>query len=1089
MAGEEYNGLLLDVLGLLNVCRADGVLSPSLTAPLRGGEAARVIARRPSINSTTQHHNTSTINANVDDSYSSIEAELDSLKKQIQQLKRSEHQCESSTSSETNIREDDNVKGTGEGSTSPLVPKSAAAILREIHERSGQLSSGQSSPSLVVSHDRPLPTFEDDSFPALGDTPRLAISEGVPFPIDGGPQSLDGTYAGIFKEHQKSDCSKLQGTLTTASVIREVEASPTGSKIHWENPAGGHSEDDKRGRHNTRHILTSSKLEECPPIGFGSTHTADKRICDTKAYNHVGHHENSSAGAAAASPSKLASKKRVADRPRRNALPEAWLSETDRARHSDQASEKPSEAHSSKAKAHTNSRLTQSKSPSKADTRGRPVHSTHRGQIFGYTDDEPVPDRHVQAVSETPHSLPRGKSPCSLDPRSKVRTCRTSNFATPTAASKHRAVDPAKLEVSAEIIAPLHRTQAPSTSLHSPFKGENTAFSRLTLLSKDVEQLQSPQKMIDHATTQSSQSLCLDSHNRDNDDTTDTQKVHGRSVYHRRLESYSKDENIEGIRKTNKHLKIKVPPSGCVTSRAASPSGPTRIPRPTQISNVPSELLIPTTQPAHESPARRTIVASTPNTSSDLQEDSPAKCLSGGRAVLLGPIVRRLSSATPLISPSGSGSLTGPRPVRNESIRENESMHDSCDVNPKHGPGLVEPCAPSVQISPGGTFDSASSWLLNKIKQNAAEFAVRQNAVPNMERVERTLRVNAAQARAGTREAVRCFGTRRSHIHRMPTMPTNLQDPASSMGQEVRSETVQLPRPLVDNPERCFKVSSLRASAPTFVPGMTSSHTLQGGFDPHLSVGVPITTEQPTTPLAPAKLKVMAQSSRSKKVAKTAKDLWMSQEKWSSMSRTEKIYARARRRSLGQDNRTSASSPDRDSGPAPAAVASPWISKPENRESDWFTSARLGSPIKLGRGPIPLLHDVRADVKGWGIGSAAPSWWYGWRGGDGREISFVGHGPDAERYPDAPINFHNYQEGIDGRGNYLHPPSTPKRNSTGLNYGAPTAPRKMVNLATRMGYPQVPCGDFEITHAVEHVANAYTRGSVDGWCHKCVAPH
>lgn len=73
----------------------------------------------------------------------------------------------------------------------------------------------------------------------------------------------------------------------------------------------------------------------------------------------------------------------------------------------------------------------------------------------------------------------------------------------------------------------------------------------------------------------------------------------------------------------------------------------------------------------------------------------------------------------------------------------------------------------------------------------------------------------------------------------------------------------------------------------------------------------------------------------------------------------------------------------------------------------------------LGRAPLPTF-DLPATgpsnnssggsspLKAWTVGSDRGPW-YGWSGGDGKEISFRGYGPHAERSPYSPHNFRNYE--------------------------------------------------------------------------------
>jgi hypothetical protein len=128
-----------------------------------------------------------------------------------------------------------------------------------------------------------------------------------------------------------------------------------------------------------------------------------------------------------------------------------------------------------------------------------------------------------------------------------------------------------------------------------------------------------------------------------------------------------------------------------------------------------------------------------------------------------------------------------------------------------------------------------------------------------------------------------------------------------------------------------------------------------------------------------------------------------------------------------------------------------------------------GVSVRFGRAaPFPLMND--SQRKGWDIGSGARGYSYGWRGGDGLEISFKGDGPIAERNPNAPFKFNEYEHerGIDNR-----------------NQGMPNTGVR--EWATNEGYPSVPCGNFDIVEATEHLP--YRADYPDAWCHGCFPGH
>ena len=157
------------------------------------------------------------------------------------------------------------------------------------------------------------------------------------------------------------------------------------------------------------------------------------------------------------------------------------------------------------------------------------------------------------------------------------------------------------------------------------------------------------------------------------------------------------------------------------------------------------------------------------------------------------------------------------------------------------------------------------------------------------------------------------------------------------------------------------------------------------------------------------------------------------------------------------------------------------------KKYNWLLRRTVGSPVKVGRAPLPvpaaaMMQPTSPDHKGWAVGSAYPGWWYGWRGGDGKEIAFTGYGPDAERNPNPPVNFRAFDN------NTVQTPTTQVPQGgvvTPSSFGverAPHAPRKMREWASNMGYSHVPCGQHEIVQAVEHIT---LPRDPNGWCGRC----
>lgn len=129
------------------------------------------------------------------------------------------------------------------------------------------------------------------------------------------------------------------------------------------------------------------------------------------------------------------------------------------------------------------------------------------------------------------------------------------------------------------------------------------------------------------------------------------------------------------------------------------------------------------------------------------------------------------------------------------------------------------------------------------------------------------------------------------------------------------------------------------------------------------------------------------------------------------------------------------------------------------------------SPVSFGRAapppPPPTPDEIRTPAS-WAIGSSLNSpGVYAWSGGDGREIKFVGWGPDAERDPGTPVNF------------AFHPRKTNTERGPRMigdeddTNSPPLAPRSREQWAQKMGYPKIPCSTMEVIDAYEILPNPF----------------
>lgn len=118
--------------------------------------------------------------------------------------------------------------------------------------------------------------------------------------------------------------------------------------------------------------------------------------------------------------------------------------------------------------------------------------------------------------------------------------------------------------------------------------------------------------------------------------------------------------------------------------------------------------------------------------------------------------------------------------------------------------------------------------------------------------------------------------------------------------------------------------------------------------------------------------------------------------------------------------------------------------------------------------------------RSWTVGSEQARQVFGWKGGDGREIKFVGHGPDAEREPHHGVRF-NYQRRMTsmGRG--------PRMIGEDMEDGSPEvplAPRGRRQWAQLAGSPQQPCDRMDIVDAVEQIPIPFGP-ALHGFCDGC----
>ena len=180
----------------------------------------------------------------------------------------------------------------------------------------------------------------------------------------------------------------------------------------------------------------------------------------------------------------------------------------------------------------------------------------------------------------------------------------------------------------------------------------------------------------------------------------------------------------------------------------------------------------------------------------------------------------------------------------------------------------------------------------------------------------------------------------------------------------------------------------------------------------------------------------------------------------------------------------------------------PTLINPRKKTVQWMLQNLDGTetPAKFGRAPAPSAMPVFSpstatissrsedtsppktpnSVRGWQIGSTLSHIPYGWTGGDGKEIKFIGYGPHAERDPNSVVNF-NFQGRTSSFGAGTSNGYHEEKENFSHEY---VAPRSQRQWAEKLGYHRVPCGDLEITHAVEQIPFG---SQLANYCHDCMA--
>ncbi|CAD0085166.1 unnamed protein product [Aureobasidium vineae] len=675
------------------------------------------------------------------------------------------------------------------------------------------------------------------------------------------------------------------------------------------------------------------------------------------------------------------------------------------------------------------------------------------------------------------------KSKPSKPTLTKATASKTPGYASPTKASKHRTAGTSEAARSP-----------------SPCKLKSVRVDTMSSAAMSPSEQQSPTRSVASAVFDASRRKVLPVHGR-YAPTSFPFGLDGTFEFDQTsmLQSFS-GNSVRPSKKAKLNLRINIPDPSSSLPRPASPS---RIP----IAVSPNTLATDVEPVTPKCPTAQVV---------EVTEAGMATSKPIDRASILDPIRRRLSSASSSSSTSqrrSSTSSTG-RPRRdsgatqskemacvgdNSTVTKEPDMFNESDVTitETSAQKKTQQSSNTVPSSLMTKLEPASALLLDTIKQTAEAHAFQQS----ISLVKTSVAPSSSMDEAHQAEKLREFqaACRSKHIS-CASSPD--KDPAVVRCGPVKAQTSKSQPRSTSGPAR----SSLRATAAHFVPTPTSEEEFGPLSAPEPAFRLPLppapsTLVAPTLGLAPLigptvlpvcpPILPMAVSQQLTTQCPSALDdcpSWIPDEEWYDLpfeTKTAILRERRERRS------SSASSPGTSSAIFSNFATSPPLSslgpvdpgmnlyKPQ---WDWMNPGQSG--VRFGRAPLPTMPDLQDDGhqrRGWDVKSAAPGWRYGWCGGDGLEISFKGDGPVAERNPNAPVNFNEYDNDSYG-----------KPTKKGQKYGGRPWSKKngrspnnrVREWARNANYPSIPCGNFEVIQATEHLPNFS-----DAWCHSCLPAH
>lgn len=1068
----------------------------------------------------------------TDDKFDSLEAELDELKATVQRLKR--HDRHASYASDRTITQEQIDADMVEYDTDfdmPVARESAAARLQKRHERSTRAPTKQ-----AAFENRSTSTFEAECFPTLGKAPMIEYGEDSFQSSEDSNCSPESSYASIARD------VGVTSTARDASLARtrygQVSCSPDGQDRDWV-MLDQRQYDNGQDYHGRIPLPSAATSLERPTAGRGALHEHGAYTDTRESYENSEDRVSPTRQLLLDGAPRFATAKRATDGHRRKALPEQWAPERDVDRRHHHAREDLASLEASHAGVH-NSTIA---APRKT------LRGSHRGRVLTYDDEhEQVSIRHDQPAHKSARMLAHAKSHGSLVSPSKGTVGRASTFASPTAASKQRSA----------ILTKPGKSPSPTKSIDTSRPRRQDIAARpppLRITENHVPNKKPVAREYTHAYNEgpyrfpdflegdepNPHMFTLAQRDALHDTSTDD-FVAAHHKFPPILGSPLNTETLSWRGKMNKPWNIKIPSPARIQSRSASPSNNSKIPRLAQKLSTPPASPMPTPQPltaikmTHRTLERTkqaelgddTPRASSPSmtrsmpeqprtcTPTLLGEEIPPTPLTGERAALLQPIVRRLSSAeSQRLIRSRSSTLNGSecsatttatlsieehkkdtsstqssQRISEETVSYEPTVHVTAEK--ADTPSIPQPASPELQplqtINPATKV--ASSSYPSTVQQISKDDAKHQGqdptegVDPSSQAVLEITRLTSPLV-GGSNDLPRS--------HEAPPVSSPEQDPAIIKIGPIASSSLGVSKAASFSSKQNSRAYSLRATASEFVPRSSSVTPTQ-----QATIAIPLTvTVGPRTdvfsPVTPLEQKIPSLISP----PCTDETQRIPHSDWISLTPSERQSIREKRLEQGSSDESTSGLSKLTFGSALSPCQSFASESPDKdpRHFDWFDAARKGPAVRFARAPLPSMdEEVETEVppneKGWDIGSATPGWWYGWRGGDGLEISFVGHGPDAERFPDAPVEFRKYKANKSSKTWSNPSQQTPTHNQSheGDN-GISVATQDMREWATEMGYNRTPCGNFDVTHAVEHIGNGSNHDFVDGWCHNCVPPH